>query len=291
MAWLIDPRMWDDPWYRSLPSDARQVFEFVLFGNVRTSIPGLVKGVSVVAISDGVGFLVEQTEIALNRAIMPDHDGKAHVYFDAVARVIRVPNAPKYNKCTNPNQLIGWFRAWRDVPDCALKVAHLDTVPAGVNLANAEMQRAWNRTFGPVIAARQNGVHLHTYADLDSPRNQGQLNLEGFDKASESLPISEERSESGSGSGSGSKAFASLTEASPKALNFIGRGNLPTGQENGGGHGASGLGNGVGPGGDVGGSGGGPGGASQGGAGGRGAGGAAAVEVPVARRKLPFGLE
>ena len=289
MAWLIDPRMWDDPWYRSLPSDAREVFKFVLFGNVRTSIPGLVKGVSVVALSDAVGFLVEQTEHALNRALMPDHDGKAHVYFDAVARVIRVPNAPKYNKCTNPNQLVGWFRAWRDVPDCALKVAHLDTVPAGVNLANAEMQRAWNRTFGPVIAARQNGVHLHTYADLDSPRNPGQLTLEGLAKASESLSLSEEKYESGSGSGS--KAFASLTEASPKALNSMSRGNLPTGQESGGGHGASGLGNGVGPGGNSGGSGGGPGGVTNGSAGGGGARGAVAGAVPLARRKLPRGVD
>jgi hypothetical protein len=289
MAWLIDPRKWDDPWYRSLPSDAREVFSFCLFGNVRTSIPGLVKGVSVVALSDGLAFTVEQTEHALNRALMPDDAGKAHLYFDATARVIRVPNAPKYNKCTNPNQLVGWFRAWRDVPECALKAAHLETVPAGVNLANAEMLRAWNRTFGPVIAARQNGVALSSYADLDSPRHHPQLTLQGFGKASESLPLSER--ESGSGSGSGSKALASLSEASPDSGNSRRRGNLTVVKESGGQHGASGSDGGVGPRENPDGAGGRPGGPTNGGAGGRGTGGAPAGGAPKARRKLPPGLE
>jgi hypothetical protein len=47
---------------------------------------------------------------------------------DEKRRVIRIPNAPKHNPAESPNHIRAWFARWQEIPDCALKFAHIEAL-------------------------------------------------------------------------------------------------------------------------------------------------------------------
>lgn len=232
MAWMIDPRLWDDPWYRSLPSDAREIWKVCLFGVFRTNLPGLCKNVSVLTLSEAVAFTPEQTRAALDRALAPDTEGKVHLYLDPAVRVARVPQAPMYNRADNPNVLVSWYRQWRDVPDCVLKFEHVASLKLGVNLAYTDKQgrhtmaAKWSETFEAVEREYQvTGVKLRSYVDLAERRSRPapvQAALKGFDTPPKGLPsgsgIWDQDQDRDRDLGSGITRFPNRIETPPPTL-------------------------------------------------------------------------
>lgn len=182
MAWLTDPRKWDDAWWAGLSYGARMVWDACLTGPFRTVLPGLCRNVSALTLHDACAIRIkrvhlrptlEQTEEALAEALEPDDQGKVHLCFDPSVRVARIPMAPAYNHADNPNVLTAWYRAWRDIPDCELKFQHIESLRLGVNFAyrdkhgRSSMSDKWDATFGqPERAYRDGGKQLKTYVDL-----------------------------------------------------------------------------------------------------------------------------
>lgn len=182
MAWLTDPRKWDDAWWAGLSYGARMVWDACLTGPFRTVLPGLCRNVSALTLHDACANRIKRvhlrptlqdTEDALAEALEPDEDGKVHFVFDSAVRVARIPMAPAYNHADNPNVLTAWYRAWRDIPDCELKFQHIESLRLGVNFAfrdkngRSTMADKWDATFGqPERAYRDGGKRLKTYVDL-----------------------------------------------------------------------------------------------------------------------------
>lgn len=202
MAWLTDPRKWDDAWWAGLSYGARMVWDACLTGPFRTVLPGLCRNVSALTLHDACASRIkrarlkptlEQTEEALAEALEPDDEGKVHFVFDPLVRVARIPMAPAYNHADNPNVLTAWYRAWRDIPDCELKFLHIESLRLGVNFAyrdknqRSPMSDKWDATFGqPERAYRDGGRQLKTYVDLrerwvggrqDEPSSQTKLSF------------------------------------------------------------------------------------------------------------------
>jgi len=109
---------------------------------------------------------VEFIQEGIEELLLPDKNGKQHFFWDSDSRVIRIPMAPKYQKAENPNQLLGWYRNWRDIPECQLKWDHLGTLPLGVNFENKNMRQLWAEIFGPIVDAHNRGVKLTSNAEL-----------------------------------------------------------------------------------------------------------------------------
>jgi hypothetical protein len=182
MAWLTDPRKWDDDWWSGLSPNAARVWEACLTGPFRSVLPGLCRGVSASILYETCVLRVRRPErrgspeefaTDLEELLQPDEHGKVHFYFDRSARVARIPMAPAYNHADNPNVLTAWYRAWRDVPDCDLKFQHIESLRLGVNFAFVDkhqrrtMSDKWEATFGqPERAYLDGGKKLKTYVDL-----------------------------------------------------------------------------------------------------------------------------
>ncbi len=170
MGFLIDPRMWDDPWFRRLSLPAQGLWQLCLLSRIRTALPGLVANASEGILADTWGQPIEVVRAGIQELLLPDNLRKQHFFWDSEARVIRIPNAPKYQKADNPNMLAGWYKNWRDVPDCKLKWDHLESLRLGVNLNQDSMHSAWSDLFAPIVQAYDRGVMLTSYAELPTAR-------------------------------------------------------------------------------------------------------------------------
>lgn len=283
MSWMTEPKMWDDKWFRTLESDAQNIWQLCIGSSLRTSLPGLIRNADAMTIAGTWGKPIDRVAAALEELVAPDREGKQHFFIDSNARVIRMPAAPKYNKAINPNVLTAWFRAWKDVPDCELKFLHLfESIPLGVNFSNEVMFRCWNNTFGHVLNQLRNPAPM--------PGGMVQLPLPRNGNGSPIIPSgSGLGSERGSGSGSGSDHLAMVSESSingswPTEITETYR---VTGKNGVAGNGAGGQGNGADGGNGTGRPEAGPGGPTGGVPGGGQPGGHAGEDVPVRRRKLP----
>lgn len=148
----IDPRMWDDERFATLSQTTKLVWLLILTGPHTTPLPGL-SNVGVAALAESSRYdadTVSRGLAELSRAGM--------VEFNPTCRVLRVPNAPKYNPCSNPKVLKGWFSLFKSVPDCAEKFRHLASLRAAIPADEAWADAAWAATFGSVaIPARYAG--------------------------------------------------------------------------------------------------------------------------------------
>jgi hypothetical protein len=165
MGWDLDPRMWDDAWFRPLGLAAQGLWQLCLQSRIRTTLPGMVVA-GEATLSETWGKPIEVVRQGLRELVLPDDSGKQHFFFDPISRVIRIPNAPKYRKADNPNVLSSWYRNWREVPECQLKWDHLKSLRDGVNMQNQTMRETWEDTFGVIIRAHESGVQLRTNAEL-----------------------------------------------------------------------------------------------------------------------------
>jgi hypothetical protein len=175
----IDPVMWDDRDFLSLSDFERTLWIYLLTGPQVTALPGLQR-TSVAIIADTMRREPQDVRAAL--AVLEE---RGMVMFDPVARVLRVPNAPKYNAAQSPNHIVAWGKRWREIPDCQLKLDHLPDLELAVVRERPGQSAAWERQFGALIKALRE----------TSGRPSGGLPLDLPQGLPQALPNSESESE------------------------------------------------------------------------------------------------
>lgn len=166
MAYYIDQRIWDDEKFLSLEDPARILFVLLLTGPQRSSLPGLQRG-TVISLSETLKRCASEIERAMRSLEL---NGMAIV--DRKARVICLPNAPKYTIPPTANHLKGWWFAWQELPTCQEKINHVPRLQKAINLANNKVRHTWEQTFNKVLTHRVD--HNSSYAGFSmTPPNSG----------------------------------------------------------------------------------------------------------------------
>jgi len=138
----IDPRMWDDERFVALSPEAKLVWVLILTGPHTMSLPGLsVCGKA--GLSEASRYGIDTVSKAVDEL-----SASGMVVFNAAARVVRVPNAPKYNPCSNAKVLTGWRSLWNSVPECAEKYHHVASLRASLDFSQPWVPAAWAHAFG-----------------------------------------------------------------------------------------------------------------------------------------------
>lgn len=145
---MISPKMWDDERFVALPTaDAKLLWCYLLTGP-SSGVPGLrVGGPALYADALRADVeLVQQSLDTLLRMSLIDYDKRR--------RLMRIPTAPRQAPCSNQFVVKGWWRAWQELPDCAIKVDHLDSLYAAKYSPDGKHREwfdsVWSVTFGTV---------------------------------------------------------------------------------------------------------------------------------------------
>jgi len=142
---VIVPRFWDE--LRHLSLAARALAAYLVTGRHNDDVAGLAR-LSMVTVADDLGITMAELE-----DLWLELDAKApgFVEVDHAARVVRIPNQPKVAHAPNHKVIRAWWRGWRAVPDCDLKVAHVLSLKACLREDCGDLTReAWAQTFGIV---------------------------------------------------------------------------------------------------------------------------------------------
>lgn len=111
----VDPRLWSDSRFLALGDDARTIWLYLLTTPAHTAIPGIIIG-GAAAHAEILRWSPERF-----REGFAELSAKGLANHDLEARLIWLPKAIKYNEPENPNVVVGWSKAWPEVPECALK--------------------------------------------------------------------------------------------------------------------------------------------------------------------------
>lgn len=143
---MIVPQFWHHTRLRALSATSRLVAAFLLTGRPAVDVPGLVP-MGPGALSEELGFAPEEILRSLKELVQVEF---IEVDFDA--RLIRVPNAPRYHR-PNGNVVRAWWNRWRTLPESRLKSAHVESLRAAaspVDGGQGDVSRAWENTFGSI---------------------------------------------------------------------------------------------------------------------------------------------
>lgn len=114
----VKRRLWTDARFRALSKpepNARDMFLYLLTTPAATQIPGLL-AIGEAAMADDLDWPVEGVRAALAELV-----ASGMVQHDRTARLIWLPNAMKHNAPRSPDNVKGWAKHWRMLPDCALR--------------------------------------------------------------------------------------------------------------------------------------------------------------------------
>ena len=171
----VSPDIWDDEWFIEQDDATRNLWWIILTGKQVLPIPGLQ--------NIGPGALAEKlrrtsSSVAELFSVLIE---QKKIEFDDKVQVLRVPNAPKFNVPDNPNQVLGWWKAWQRLPQSTLKFKHIDSLRDAVKGATFEADTkknsaffdAWNRGFGTISEPLLNG--LETVSDRARASGAGSM--------------------------------------------------------------------------------------------------------------------
>lgn len=148
----VEPRMWDDERFAALSPEAKLTWLCILTGPHTTALPGLsVCGVA--SLAEAIRYGIDTVSKALDELV-----AKGLVKANLGARVILVPNAPRYNPCPNVKVLKGWLSLWKNVPDCAEKYAYIKHLRASLDFSQEWSATAWGQTFDTVSVPSRYGI-------------------------------------------------------------------------------------------------------------------------------------
>ena len=140
----IDTRVWDDERVAPLPTLTKLTWFCILTGPHTTGLPGLYScGIATLSESMREGF------DTVSKAV-DELCATGMVRFNRTVRVVQIPNAPRYNQCSNEKVLKGWFSLWRSIPDCREKFAHIEHLRESVDPNSPWVEGGWGKTFGTV---------------------------------------------------------------------------------------------------------------------------------------------
>ena len=140
----VDTRLWDDERVAPLSALAKLTWLCLLTGPHTTGLPGLY--------SCGIATLSESMREGIDTVskVVADLVATGMVQFNPTVRVVRVPNAPRYNQCSNEKVLKGWFALWKSIPDCAEKFSHIERLRDSLDPSSPWVEKGWAGTFGTV---------------------------------------------------------------------------------------------------------------------------------------------
>ncbi len=157
----IDPRLWDDERFVELTPIDKLVWLYLLTGPHTTSLPGLwIVGSG--ELVDGLRLPGRSIQASLEKL-----EAMGRLVLNPRLRLIRIPNAPRYNRPDNARVVKSWFKLWSDIPECQQKYDHLESVRAAVYAPGADegeeggdgqaargqaLIAAWKAWFGSVRA-------------------------------------------------------------------------------------------------------------------------------------------
>lgn len=141
----IEPKLWDDEKIAHVSATTKLVWIYLLTGPHTTALPGLWH-VGLAQIAEGLRLTFQEVEPALCEL-----ERLGRIVRHKACRMIRVPNAPKHNPAENGNAMKTWFRVWKDLPECAMKYEHLDSLMLGVR--TPKVRENWNETFATIDPA------------------------------------------------------------------------------------------------------------------------------------------
>lgn len=129
---MVEVRMWQDPWFRSLTDSGRVLWIYLLTSNRSLSIPGVLIARQMV-VSDDLNWPLEKTTETLSKEFGPLLGKEQYLRFerfshDTDSGLWVLPNALKPGKARphsrrmNPNITKNWAHVWRNqVPQSELK--------------------------------------------------------------------------------------------------------------------------------------------------------------------------
>lgn len=140
----VDPAKWDDEWYVAQDDAMRNLWDLLLTGPQVRVVPGL-QLCGPASLAELLRRPFETVSKLFQKLI---DDGK--IEFDASFRLVRIPNAPKYNAPENLNQLKGWFNSWLELPESRLKYEHIPALAATLQGADATLVNEFRKGFETV---------------------------------------------------------------------------------------------------------------------------------------------
>lgn len=139
----LPEQMFSTPWFRRLSANAKLVIITLTAGPCATGCPGLTEADAYTLVSL-VGLDVTEVQKALAELVKA---GVADV--DDDHRVVRLPWVPRMRTISSYKTLIGWFKVWKEIPDCPAKYDHIASLKEGTEPGEG-MAEAWAKTFGAV---------------------------------------------------------------------------------------------------------------------------------------------
>ncbi len=140
----VDPRMWDDPKFKALTRATREVWFYLLTGPHVTMLPGIQR-TSAAIIADGLDVTAGQV-----RTAFAELEAAGLACVDVENKVVRLPNAPRYNPPANGKVIKGWHNLWESLPESPLKYDHLESLRAALPEGADWASSAWAKDFGKV---------------------------------------------------------------------------------------------------------------------------------------------
>jgi hypothetical protein len=154
---LVQRRIWNDAGFRKLSRpapNARDLFLYLLTTQHATQIPGL--------ISLGESAMAEDLEwpLAGLRKALVELETAGMVKVDRVARLLWLPNGLRHNPPKSPDNVLGWAKHWRMLPECDLLREASEALMAVFVARGGAFPSAFSRVCGlpvpaPVLAPKQ----------------------------------------------------------------------------------------------------------------------------------------
>jgi len=137
--------MWGDAKFRALsapPPNARDLWVYLVTGPHNGVIPGLFAG--------GEAALAEALEWPLEafRECFAEISAKGMAKADWKARLVWLPNAARHNLPASPNVVVGWGKAFDELPECALKREAFAGLQATLGAMPEGFRKAFRKAFG-----------------------------------------------------------------------------------------------------------------------------------------------
>ena len=137
----VDSRIWGDQKFRKLSHSGKLVWFYLLTGPQTMSLPGIFEA--------GEARMAEDLEMTLElfRESFREVFQLGLVMVDWKARVVVIPNAPKYNPPHNPNILKSWAKQFDVIPECELKNKYYQILKSFIESLGESFAKSFRESF------------------------------------------------------------------------------------------------------------------------------------------------
>lgn len=164
----VQRRIWTDARFRKLSKpapNARDLFLYLLTTPSATQVPGL--------IALGESAMAEDLEwpVAGLRKCLAELEQAGMVKVDRVARLLWMPNALKHNQPRSSDNVRGWAKFWRMLPECPLLTEAAGAIMAEFVTRGGAFPQAFALVSGEPIPDQREGAKEHPKDDpKDDPK-------------------------------------------------------------------------------------------------------------------------